>query len=177
MRWRRLEEEPGQTPHNRLALQERVRQMLVIERLCSRFHLVAGQLQSRHDNRSTIHVQDDYDVEDLLRALLELEHDEIQPEISTPSYAGGRPRTAFLLRLERIVLVAKVVESHFGVEALEQQLAIDTQEHKQHPDCRTLVCFVYDPGRRLAKPHEIEDALSGERDGIKVRVLISPKGS
>jgi hypothetical protein len=58
---------------------------------------------------------------------------------------------------------------------VQDQLAVDVQEHRQHPDCRTLVCFVYDPDLRITKPHETEAALSGERDGMKVRVLISPK--
>ncbi len=173
---RRSRDESGETPHNRLALQERVREMLVLERLCSRFPLVAEQLQSRHADRSTIHVQDEYDVEDLLRALLTLEHDDIRPETSAPGYAGGRPRTAFLLKLERIVIEVKVAGGGFGVDELERQVSVDIQAHQQHPDCRTLVCFVYDPERRLAKPHEIEDALSGERDGLRVRVLIAPKG-
>ncbi len=173
---RRAGEESAETPRSRLALQERVRQMLVLERLCARFPLVVEQLQLRYDGRSTLRVQDVYDVQDLLRALLTLEHEDVRPVVSTPSYAGGRPRTAFLLKLEQIVVESKVAGDDMGAEELEQQLAVDVQENRQHPECTLLVCFVFDPRRRLAKPHELEDALSGERDGLKVRILISPKG-
>jgi len=38
------------------AVHEHVRHMLLIERLCARFHRVARQLQSRHDHRATLRV-------------------------------------------------------------------------------------------------------------------------
>jgi hypothetical protein len=47
------------------AVHEHVRHMLLLERLCARFHRVARQLQARHDHRATLHVADEYDVRDL----------------------------------------------------------------------------------------------------------------
>ena len=154
----------------------RVRQMLMLERLCSRFHLVAQQLRSRHDHRPTLDVQDEYDVRDLLHALLVVEHDDIRLETWTPSYAGGKSRTDFILRLEQIVVTARMVKDKLGAKELGEQLSVDVQKYKQHPDCRTLVCFFYDPARQLAYPHGLESELSGERDGLTVRVIVAPKG-
>jgi hypothetical protein len=51
-----------------------------IERLCDRFHLVARSLRDRHNNRPTIEVEDEYDVQDLFHALLKLDFDNIRPE-------------------------------------------------------------------------------------------------
>jgi hypothetical protein len=42
----------------------------VLERVIDRFHLVARQLRQRHGNRSTLSVNDEYDVQDLLHSLL-----------------------------------------------------------------------------------------------------------
>ncbi len=53
---------------------------------------------------------------------------------------------------------------------------VDIQKYKQHPDCRTLVCFVYDPEGRIANPRGIENDLSGDKEGLTVRVIIAPKG-
>jgi hypothetical protein len=158
------------------ALHEHVRQMVMLERLCTRFHLVAGQLRSRHGNRETIHVEDEFDVQDLLHALLTLEHDDIQPEEWTPSYAGGNPRVDFLLKVEQVVIEAKKTRSGLGARELGEQLMIDIQKYKQHPDCRTLVCFVYDPEGRIDNPRGIENDLSGDEDGLTVRVIIAPHG-
>ena len=46
----------GETFQTKSALHERIRQMLMLERLCSRFHLVARQLRSRHSHRDTLHM-------------------------------------------------------------------------------------------------------------------------
>jgi len=166
----------GETFQTKSALHERIRRMLMLERLCARFHLVAGQLRSRHGNRDTLHVEDEYDVQDLLHALLTLEHDDIRPEEWTPSYTGGSSRMDFLLKLEQIVIEAKKTRSGLGVRELGEQLIIDIQQYKRRPDCRTLVCFVYDPEGQIANPRGVENDLSGDKDGLAVRVIIAPKG-
>ena len=112
----------------------------------------------------------------IAHALLTLEHDDVRPEEWTPSYADGRSRKDFLLKLERIVIEAKKTRSDLGTKELEEQIRIDIQKYKQHLDCKTLVCFVYDPEGRIADPREIENDLSGEKDGLTMRVIIAPKG-
>jgi hypothetical protein len=148
--------------------------MLVIERLCSRFHLVAQQLRLRRGNRETLRVEDEADVQDLLHALLLLDHDDVRPITWTPEYAAGNPRTDFLLALDQTMLVAKMTRDGLGAAELGDQLAADIRKHRQHPGCRTLVCFVYDPDQRIADPRRVEDDLGGERGGLAVRVLIAP---
>lgn len=165
----------GESFPTRGAVHERVRQTLVIERLCSRFHRVARQLRSRHENRETLRVEDEHDLHDLLHALLLLEHDDVRPETWTPNYAGGTPRTDFWLKLERIVVQARMTGGGFGAEELAAQLPVDVQHFRQHPDIATLVCFVYDPAGRIANPREIESEQSGERDGLTLRVIVSPR--
>ena len=120
-------------------------------------------------------MEDEYDVQDLLHALLTLEHDDIRPEVWTPSYAASS-RMDFLLKFEQIVIEAKKTRSGFEARELGEQLIVDIQKYKQHPDCRTLVCFVYDPEGRNANPLAIENELSGDKDGLVVRVIIAPKG-
>ncbi|MGE5263773.1 MAG: hypothetical protein ACM3S0_10345 [Acidobacteriota bacterium] len=166
----------GETFQTKSALHEHVRRMLMLERLCSRFPLVAKQLRSRHGDRDTLRVEDEYDVQDLLHALLILEHDDIKPEVWTPGYAGTRPRTDFFLTLAHIVITAKMTRSGWGSKELEDELPVDIQKYKGYPGCRTLVCFVYDPEGRIANPRAIESEQSGEKDGLTVRVVIVPKG-
>lgn len=36
------------------------------------------------------------------------------------------------------------------------KLIIDRARYEKHPDCKTLVCFVYDPGGRIENPVGIE---------------------
>lgn len=75
-----------------------------LERLSNRFHLVVDQLSVRHGGRESLRVNDEYDVQDLLHALLRLEFDDVRPEEHTPSYAGGSARMDFLLKNEQVVV-------------------------------------------------------------------------
>jgi hypothetical protein len=167
---------PGEKFQSKGALQEHVRQMFMLERLCLRFHLVATQLRSRHGDRDTLRMEDEYDAQDLLHALLTLEHDDVRSEEWTPGYAGGSSRTDFLLKKEQIVVEAKKTRRGLGARELGEQLIADIQKYKQHPDCKTLVCFVYDPEGQIANPRRIENDLSRDTDGLSVRVIIAPKG-
>ncbi|MCZ8227650.1 MAG: hypothetical protein O9249_00855, partial [Burkholderiaceae bacterium] len=53
-----------------------------------RFHAVAVQLRDRYSGRPTLDVNDEYDVQDLMHALLRLHFDDVRPEEWVPSYAG-----------------------------------------------------------------------------------------
>ena len=53
-------------------IEENVQPILILERIFSRFPKVARQLRSRHDDRPTLDVSDEYDAQDLLHSLLKL---------------------------------------------------------------------------------------------------------
>lgn len=150
--------------------------LILIEKFCDRFHLVARQLRSRHSERATINIEDEYDVQDLFHALLTLEFDDIRPEEWTPSYAGSASRTDFLLKQDQIVIEIKKTRKELGAKQVGEQLIIDIKRYKSHPDCKALICFVYDPEGRIANPRGIENDLNGEHEGVDVRVIIAPSG-
>ena len=147
----------------------------VIENLCDRFHLVVRQLKARHDNRETLVVEDEYDVQDLLHSLLTLYFDDIRPEEWTPSYAGGCSRMDFLLKQEQIVIEVKKTRKTLGTKEVCKQLIIDIAKYKTHPNCTKLLCFVYDPEAWIANPRGIENDLNREDGELPVKVLIMPR--
>jgi hypothetical protein len=55
------------------------------------------------------------------------------------------------------------------------ELTIDIARYKSHQNCKTLVCFVYDPDERIRNPRGLEQDLSGNRDGVEVKVYIAQK--
>jgi hypothetical protein len=148
----------------------------IIENLCKKFHLVARQLRDRHDNRSTVEIEDEYDVQDLLHALLTLHFDDIRPEEWTPSYAGSSSRMDFLLKNEQIVIETKKSRKGLGAKEVGEQLIVDIQKYQTHPDCKTLICFVYDPEGRIPNPKGIENDLNRVEGDLTVKVIISPTG-
>jgi hypothetical protein len=84
-----------------------------IQLVCERFHDVVRQLRGRHDDRTTLEVTDEYDVQDFLHALLRVFFTDIRPEEWTPSYAGQSSRVDFLLKPEQILVEVKKRERHF----------------------------------------------------------------
>ena len=68
-----------------------------LDRILWRFHKVVRQLRVRHGGREILDINDEYDVQDLLHALLQLYFDDIRDEEWTLSYARSAARVDFLL--------------------------------------------------------------------------------
>lgn len=148
-----------------------------LDSLILRFHAVAVQLRSRREDRPTLDVNDEYDVQDLMHALLRIHFNDVRPEEWVPSYAGSASRTDFLL--PEIDTVIKIKKTRNGLNArnIGEQLIIDIAKYKKHPQCRKLICFVYDPEGRIANPAGIESDINNDEHGIEVQVSILPKAS
>lgn len=161
-----------------VSMAESARQLLdALAQIFLRFHAVALQLRQRHAGRPTLDVNDEYDVQDLVHALLRLHFDDVRPEEWVPSYAGSSSRTDFLLPQIDTVVEIKKTRSGLSAKTLGEELIIDIAKYKKHPQCRRLQCFVYDPEGRIANPAGIENDLNAGDNGIEVTVAILPKAT
>jgi hypothetical protein len=142
--------------------------------ICGRFYAVAKQLRKRYDNRQTLDVNDEYDVQDLFHSLLGLFFDDIRPEEHPRSSTNLPIHTGFLLKKEEIFVQTKITRRGFTDEAIAEQLRFDIEKYRLHPHCKTLVCFVYDPEGRVKHPKQLKKNWSGNQQGLKVILLISP---
>ncbi|OGK59364.1 hypothetical protein A3H84_03935 [Candidatus Roizmanbacteria bacterium RIFCSPLOWO2_02_FULL_40_13] len=146
-----------------------------LKTLCNRFHSVVRQLRSRHAGRLAFEVDDEYDVQDLFHALLKIFFEDIRKEESVPSYAGSSSRADFLLKNERIVVEIKKTSDKLKDKQLGEQIILDVAKYKEHPNCKTLVCFIYDPEGRVSNPSGLVadiDKLSG--NDLTVVIIIRP---
>ena len=146
---------------------------ILVQTIFRRFSLVAHQLLKRHDHRGTLEIRDEYDVQDLLHSLLHLFFDDVRPEEWTPSYAGRSTRADFLLKKERIIVEAKKTRESLKQKQVVEQLIIDRAHYATHPDCDLLLCFVYDPERRLDNPAAIERDLSSDESKPRMIVIVA----
>ncbi len=146
-----------------------------IELIAHRFDIVARQLRRRYKNRATLTIEDEYDVQDLLHALLRLFFDDVRPEEWTPSYAGGHSRIDFLLKSEQIVVELKMTRDGLHAKEVSNQLIIDIGRYRSHPDCKTLIAFVYDPHGYIDNPKGVERDLSRSREDMLVKVIITSR--
>lgn len=145
----------------------------VINNLLDNFHSFYNQLKYRYNQRSTIEVIDEYDVQDLLHAVLKLHFKDVRAEEYTPSYAGSSTRMDFLLKEEKIVIEVKKTRERLADKEVGQQLILDAAHYSSHPNCKELICFVYDPENRIKNPRGLEKDISERStDSLKVSLLI-----
>ena len=147
-----------------------------IEQLCLRFRTIANQISKRHDNRSTLTINDEYDVQDLMHALLRVFFDDVRVEEWTPSYAGKSARMDFFLPTEETVLEIKKTRDGLETREIGDQLIVDIARYRKYPSCKRLICFVYDPDLRIKNPRGVERDLAENHEGFEVKVIIAPRG-
>lgn len=143
-----------------------------LERLLRRLPLVVRQLRWRQGDRPPFRVEDDRDLEDLLRALLPSHFEDIRPESRTPRYAAGT-RTDYLLAPERAALTVKYVRPPADVARFSEQLTEDAAYYRSRPDCGVLVALIYDPEGALHEPRGMESAWSIREDDWELRCVVS----
>ena len=154
--------------------QSQMSSVQIIMCVLERFHRFARQLKVRHQTRSTITIDDEYDVQDLLHALLLVFFDDVRPEEWTPSYAGGALRMDFLLKEIDTVIEVKKTRERMSSKDLGEQLIIDIEKYQTHPNCKQLCCFVYDPEGILGNPIGIKNDLESAHEGF-LKVYIKPE--
>jgi REase_DpnII-MboI len=118
----------------------------------------------------------EYDVQDLLHALLRPWVSDIRPEEFTPSYAGSSTRMDFLLPVHKLVIETKIVRDRAHAKRVGDELIVDIEHYRRHPGCVSLWCVVFDPDNLITNAEGFKTDLQGSRatpDGtVNVRVFV-----
>jgi hypothetical protein len=144
--------------------------MTVLASLLRRLPETIRQLRDRHDSRPTLRVDDGYDLEDLLRAVLHLHFDDIRRETRTPSYSPT-VRTDFVVGPERIAVTAKLVHCSGREAALLREVQEDIRYYQQ-AEYSGLAVLVYDPEQLLPDPRRVEVAIAAT-DALSVCCIVA----
>ena len=121
-------------------------------------------------------INDEYDVQDLLRGILAGLFGDVRGEEPTPSRAGLASRMDLYLKNERIVIETKMTRAGLTQRKVAEQLAIDKELYRSHDGCRALVCFVYDPDRHLRSPAALENDPTDLSGQVPTIVIVAPSG-
>ena len=147
----------------------------LVKTLCGRFHAVARQLRLRGEYRATLSVEDEFDAQDLLHALLRIQFDDIGTDEWMPSYADGAPRTTLLLDDGRLAVIVKKTRPGLNAKDLGDQLRVDAERYRSRDRATTLLCFMYDPEGRIGNPRGLEASLTSVNESFMIDVLVAPK--
>jgi hypothetical protein len=146
-----------------------------IEKLFLKFHSVAIQLKRRTRNKSPFLIQDEYDVQDLLHALLKIDFTNIKPEEYCPSYASVSPRIDFFLKNEQIAIETKMAKKGHGNVKISNELIIDKEYYQKKSGVALLYCVVYDPEEIITNPDGFEQDIYEKSEHFEVKVFVIPK--
>ena len=133
-----------------------------------------AQMKEQSEIVRNISLKDDKVIK-LFHSLLTLYFDDIRKEESNPSYAGVNSRSDFLLKPESTIIEIKKTRDRLRDKEIGEQLILDIHKYQSHPDCQTLVCFVYDPERIINNAIGLERDLEKITEKIKVKVFIRPR--
>ena len=133
-------------------------------------------LTHRRKGSQQLVFSNEYDVQDLLHAILRPWISDIRPEEFTPSYAGSSTRMDFLLPAHSLVIELKFVRDRAHAKRIGDELIIDIEHYRKHPQCDSLWCVVYDPEHLLPNAEGLRTDLEGSRTmkhgELLVKVLV-----
>ena len=133
-------------------------------------------LTHRRKGALPLSFESEYDIQDLLHALLRPWVADIRPEEYTPSYAGSSTRMDFLLPAHSLVLETKLIRDSAHGRQVGDELIIDIEHYRRHPKCDRLWCVIYDLNHLIPNPNGLITDLEGHRttpDGsLSVRVFV-----
>jgi hypothetical protein len=127
---------------------------------------------NRHSGRETLEILDEYDVQDLLQGVLQLEFDDVRPEVWCPNYAGTNTRTDFLLPAVGVLIEAKHTKDSGAQPKVVQELIIDIARYKIYPGVNHLVCAVWDTEHHLKNPAALKTDLEDNNQGFVTVVVM-----
>jgi hypothetical protein len=148
-----------------------------VDLLCNRFHAVVNQLQQPkrgHKSESHWSLKSEYDVQELLHALLWIFFTDVRREDPVPQRAGASSRTDFVLKKEELIIEVKKTRSNLRDNEVAKQLIVDIERYKGRKDCKLAYCFVYDPDHFIRNPAGLEELNRNEGE-LAVKVVILPK--
>ena len=130
----------------------------------------------RRKGVQSLSFESEYDIQDLLHSQLRPWVADIRPEEFTPSYAGTSTRMDFLLPTHQLVIETKRIRDKSHATKVGNELIIDIEHYRRHPDCDRLWCVIYDQLQLIPNPSGLIGDLEGERttsDGsVHVRVFV-----
>lgn len=134
----------------------------VVLTLGQRFLYVQRELARRRQGRPVMTIRDEYDAQDLLRALLVIFFDDVRPEDVASQFAGATSRVDFVLPEFELAVELKYTRAGLDAKALGEELLVDRERYAEKKNVRHLVCLVFDHAGLLRNPRGLERDLSRE---------------
>ncbi len=133
----------------------------------SLFPTLAGYLNGRRPSGSSLAINCEADVQDVLFIALKPIFPEMVHEQPTQKGAAGFSIGDFGFPQLRLILEAKFISRREDVQAKANEVAEDIWKYTHQSDCESVVFFVYDPKRLIPDRVNFASSLSSSSGGYK----------
>jgi hypothetical protein len=136
--------------------------------------------EHRYDGRPTLPMNDEYDLQDFVRAFLKMRYAKATFEDAVGKVAGQGGRVDFALGDEKIFVELKVFKSEADwKKSMLPDISSKIERYSRDPKCEVIFFLVYDPGQKFRDARSAEADLSGLRTisgkDIEVRLIVTPQ--
>lgn len=153
------------------AIPSHERLLWLLRRVPASFGALVGDRRAGHD---PLLLRDEYDLQDATETALRLLFDDVRPEERSPSYAGSSTTQDFLLFEVKTMVEIKVTRRGRGNVAIRDEVVIDSEVYRAHPDVERMVFVVYDIAATITNHAGFEHDLSQPIDGYPRDTLVVP---
>ncbi len=145
-----------------------------VEQILLTFEAIVRRLAKRRGERSPFVIDNEYDVQYLLQALLAIHFRDVRAEEGVPSHIGANSRIDFFLGEEQIAIEVKATRDGLDDHQLGNQLLEDVARYKKHTDVKTLYFFIWDPAHHIRNAAGIRNDVKRDAGDRAIHVIFSP---
>lgn len=148
---------------------------ILLSNILSNFCRFTNQLKRKRHAKRESFISDEYDVQDILHAVLKLHFDKVHPEFVIPPDMGSSKRIDFYLEDCNIAIEVKYTSESHDEKAIGKELKEDILSYSSYPQCQSLYCLIYDPELLIHNPRSFEDDLNNKStDKFRVKAFVRP---
>jgi len=143
-------------PNSNNLKEEAESKALVIQIIRNWANMISSFKQRRSDIKPIV-VTNEYELQYLLEGILRLLFEDVRPEPHTLNYGNKSNRVDFILPKQKILIETKMTRQGLDGKKLHEELIIDKEHYRRYPGIENILCFVYDPERKIKNPEGIKD--------------------
>jgi len=127
------------------------------------FPIISNFISDRKNNRTSFIIENEYDIRDLLFVCFKSVLQDVRLEEWTTKHGGKSKRIDIVIPQVDTVIEVKYIRDKKHGNSVSDDLKIDIESYHVHPNCKTLICFIYDPKGYINDPMMLTQDLSGTR--------------
>jgi hypothetical protein len=137
--------------------------LALVMQVLNGFPAASRVLSERQRGRPPYVIENEYDVQDLLFAMLRSVFEDARREDWTPKLAGASKRIDVVVPSVDVVVEAKFVRDVRHAKKVGDELRVDFESYHSHPHCKHLIALVHDPSQHLPDAEQFGNELTGLR--------------